>query len=170
MYLAAHAMGKKWGDKVEGLPLVIKLCKAFAVSTIFVGIITGSIFGLNFDNREWILIDVAVGVGDPMLFFYLALGLGVLHLSFSYLMGMMQAGSWAAKIVETGVAVRFVGRRLSGYPEHLVFRARRGVQPAPDLGRFRRAGAGHSADAFFLQRPQALGGSSRGWACGASTA
>jgi V/A-type H+/Na+-transporting ATPase subunit I len=94
MYLAAHAIGKKWGEQVEGLPLVVKLCKAFAVSAIFVGILTGSIFGLNFDNREWILIDVAVGVGDPMLFFYIALGLGVVHLSFSYIMGMMRPCSW----------------------------------------------------------------------------
>jgi V/A-type H+/Na+-transporting ATPase subunit I len=103
MYLAAHAMGKKWGEKVEGMPLVVKLCKAFAISTIFVGIITGSIFGLNFDNREWILIDVAVGVGDPMLFFYIALGLGVIHLSFSYLLGMMQAGSWGQCMPKVGL-------------------------------------------------------------------
>jgi V/A-type H+/Na+-transporting ATPase subunit I len=102
-YLVAHWIGRKWGGKVEGLPLVIKLCKAFAVSTVFVGIITGSVFGYNFDNREWILLDVAVGVGDPMLFFYMALGLGVLHLSFSYLMGMMQAGSWAQRFTKLGL-------------------------------------------------------------------
>jgi V/A-type H+/Na+-transporting ATPase subunit I len=103
MYLAAHAMGKKWGEQVEGLPLVVKLCKAFAVSTIFVGIVTGSIFGLNFESREWILIDVAVGVGDPMLFFYIALGMGVIHLSFSYLLGMMQAGSWFQRMPKLGL-------------------------------------------------------------------
>ncbi|MCX5837059.1 MAG: hypothetical protein NTW71_00805 [Deltaproteobacteria bacterium] len=103
MYLAAHAMGKKWGDKVEGMPLVVKLCKAFALSAVFVGIITGSIFGLNFDNREWILIDVAVGIGDPMLFFYIALGLGLVHLSFSYLMGMMQAGDWTSRFSKLGL-------------------------------------------------------------------
>jgi V/A-type H+/Na+-transporting ATPase subunit I len=102
-YLVAHAIGRKWGEQVEGLPLVIKLCKAFAVSAVFVGIITGSVFGYNFDNREWILLDVAVGVGDPMLFFYLALGLGVLHLSFSYLMGMMQAGSWPQRFPKLGL-------------------------------------------------------------------
>ena len=93
-YLVSHVIGRKWGKQVEGLPLVIKLCKAFALSAILVGIITGSVFGYNFDERSWILLDVAVGVGDPMLFFYLALGLGVLHLSLSYLLGMMQVGSW----------------------------------------------------------------------------
>ncbi len=102
-YLVAHAIGRKWGEQVEGLPLVIKLCKAFAVSAVFIGIITGSVFGYNFENRDWILLDVAVGVGDPMLFFYLALGLGVLHLSFSYLMGMMQAGSWPQRFPKLGL-------------------------------------------------------------------
>jgi V/A-type H+-transporting ATPase subunit I len=89
-YLVAHAIGRKWGEKVEGLPLVIKLCKAFAVSAVIVGIATGSVFGYNFEDRRWILLDVSVGVGTPMLYFYLALGLGVVHLSLSYLLGMMQ--------------------------------------------------------------------------------
>jgi V/A-type H+-transporting ATPase subunit I len=102
-YLVAHLLGKKWGGQMEGLPMVVKLCKAFAGATIFVGIITGSVFGYNFDNREWILIDVAVGVGDPMLFFYIALGLGVVHLSFSYLMGMMQAGYWKHRFPKLGL-------------------------------------------------------------------
>ena len=90
-YLVAHIIGRKWGGKVEGLPLIIKLCKAFAVSAVVMGIITGSVFGYNFEDRRWILLDVSVGTGNPMLYFYLALGLGVLHLSLSYLMGMMQS-------------------------------------------------------------------------------
>lgn len=102
-YLVAHLIGKKWGERVEGLPLVVKLCKAFALAAIFIGIITGSVFGMNFDNREWILLDVAVGVGDPMILFYISLGLGVIHLSFSYLLGMMQAASWASKLPKLGL-------------------------------------------------------------------
>jgi len=35
-----------------------------------------------------------VGAGYPKLFFYLALGMGVLHLSFSYLLGMLQAANF----------------------------------------------------------------------------
>ena len=81
--LAAHIMEKKLGPKNPALILPLKLCKAFAVSTIVVGLITGSVFGYEFASRQWILLDVSVGVGDPMLFFYLALGMGVLHLSFS---------------------------------------------------------------------------------------
>lgn len=90
-YLVAHALGKKLGGKVEGLPVVIKLCKAFAVAAVIVGLITGSIFGYGFENRSWILIDLDVKVGNPMILFYLSLGLGVIHLTLSYLMGILQA-------------------------------------------------------------------------------
>jgi V/A-type H+-transporting ATPase subunit I len=89
-YVIAHLIGRKWGDKVEGMPLVIKLCKAFAISTIVIGLITGSVFGYSFENRSWILLDVDVSAGNPMLYFYLSLGLGVIHLSLSYLLGYIQ--------------------------------------------------------------------------------
>jgi len=90
-YLVAHFIGRKWGGKVEQLPLVIKLCKAFAVSAVIIGLLTGSVFGYNFEDRRWILLDVAPGTGDPMLYFYIALGLGVVHLTLSYLLGMAQS-------------------------------------------------------------------------------
>jgi V/A-type H+-transporting ATPase subunit I len=91
LYGVSHWIGRRWGAKVEGLPLVVQLCKAFAVASVAVGILTGSIFGYSFESRSWILLDVDVNAGDPMRLFYLSLGLGVLHLSFSYLMGMIQA-------------------------------------------------------------------------------
>lgn len=91
LYGISYAIGRRWGAKVEGLPLVIQLCKAFAVASVGVGILTGSFFGYSFENRSWIILDVDVSAGDPMRFFYLSLGLGVIHLSFSYLMGMIQA-------------------------------------------------------------------------------
>ena len=102
-YLVSLWIEKKLGPKIEGLPLVMKLCKAFAVATIIVGIVTGSVFGYNFENREWILIDLAVGVGDPMILFYGALGLGVLQLSISYLLGAAQAPSWQLKFQKFGL-------------------------------------------------------------------
>jgi len=102
-YIVAHMIGRRWGEKVEGLPLVIKLCKAFAISTVIIGILTGSVFGYNFDERSWILLDVAVGVGDPMLFFYMALGLGVVHLSLSYLLGMAQDAFWYERLQKVGL-------------------------------------------------------------------
>lgn len=101
-YLVAHAIGRKWGEKVEGLPLVIKLCKAFAVSAVIMGIITGSVFGYNFEDRRWILLDVSVGTGNPMLYFYLALGLGVVHLTLSYLLGMAQSADRYSQLQKLG--------------------------------------------------------------------
>lgn len=94
---------KKLGPRIEGLPLVMKLCEAFAIATIVVGLVTGSVFGYNFEHREWILIDVAVGVGDPMILFYGALGLGVLQLSISYVLGAVQAAGWGAKLAKLGL-------------------------------------------------------------------
>lgn len=91
--LAAYLMDKKLSPKMPSIALPMKLCQAFAVSTIIVGLATGSVFGYEFSSRHWILLDVSVGSGDPMLFFYLALGMGVLHLSTSYLLGMFQASS-----------------------------------------------------------------------------
>ena len=91
-YLVSHFIGKKLGDNVEGLPLVVKLCKAFAVSAIIIGLITGSVFGYNFEDRRWIFLDVSVSTGSPMILFYIALGLGVLHLSISYMLGIAADG------------------------------------------------------------------------------
>lgn len=103
LYLVAHAIGRKWGGKVEGLPLVIKLCKAFAVAALLVGIITGSVFGYNFEDRRWILLDVSVGTGNPMLYFYLSLGLGVVHLTLSYLLGMAQSADRYVRLQKLGL-------------------------------------------------------------------
>lgn len=94
---------KKLGPKVEGISLVMKLCQAFAIATIVVGLLTGSIFGYNFENRQWILIDVAVGVGNPMIFFYIALGLGVLQLSIAYILGALQSPTWQSGLQKLGL-------------------------------------------------------------------
>jgi V/A-type H+-transporting ATPase subunit I len=102
-YIISHFIDRKLGDKVEGLPLVMKLCKAFSISAILVGVITGSVFGYNFENRSWILLDVSPGVGDPMLFFYLALGMGVTQLSVCYLLAAFQEPTWLMKFQKLGL-------------------------------------------------------------------
>jgi len=102
-FLVSYWADKKFGSKIQGLSLVMKLCQAFSVATIFVGLITGSIFGYNFVNRNWILIDLSVGVGDPMILFYISLGLGLFHLSVSYILGIMQAPSSRAQLEKLGV-------------------------------------------------------------------
>lgn len=102
-YLVAHFLGRKLGDKVEGMTLVVKLSKAFAVCAMIVGLLTGSVFGYNFEDRTWILFDVSVDAGDPMLLFYLALGLGVVHLSISYILGMIQTRRRYLKFCKLGL-------------------------------------------------------------------
>jgi len=102
-YIISSLIDKKLGDKIEGLPLVMKLCKAFSVSAILVGVATGSVFGYNFDDRSWILLDVSPGVGDPMLFFYLALGMGVTQLSVCYLLAAFQESAWQMKLQKLGL-------------------------------------------------------------------
>jgi V/A-type H+-transporting ATPase subunit I len=69
------------------------LCQSFSISTIIIGLLTGSVFGYNFEDRNWILMDLDIDKGNPMMLFYVSLGLGVLHLSTSYLLGMYDAKS-----------------------------------------------------------------------------
>jgi len=109
-YIISYFLGKKLGSKVEGLPLVVKLCKAFSLATIVVGLATGSIFGYGFEDRSWVLVDLDVNVGKPMILFYLSLGLGVIHLSLSYLMGIIQTVYFYIKMQKLGmVAVLWGG-------------------------------------------------------------
>ncbi len=90
-YLIAEIMGRKWGGRNEQMTLVVRLCKSFAAAAVAVGVLTGSLFGIAFNERGWILLDYDVHAGDPMLLLYIALGLGLVHLSISYLMGLCLA-------------------------------------------------------------------------------
>jgi V/A-type H+-transporting ATPase subunit I len=94
---------KKWGHLAKGLPLAMNLCQAFSVSAILIGVITGSVFGYNFTNREWVLVDLDLDVGNPMILFYCSLGLGLLHLTLSYLLGMLQASSRHDQLQKLGL-------------------------------------------------------------------
>ena len=91
--LASTWIKKKWGHLAKELPLIMKLCQAFSISAIIIGLLTGSVFGHGFESRDWVLVDIDIDKGNPMILFYASLGLGVLHLSFSYLLGMLNAKS-----------------------------------------------------------------------------
>lgn len=82
---------------------MIKLIKAFAVSSMIIGILTGSVFGYPFENRSWVLLDLDVNAGNPMILFYISLGLGVVHLTLSYLMGIAQALYFYQKMQKLGI-------------------------------------------------------------------
>jgi len=103
LYLIAYFMGRKWGGRTEIMDLVVKLIKAFAVSSMIVGALTGSIMGYGFENRSWILLDLDVDFGNPMILFYISLGLGVVHLTLSYLMGIAQTAYFYVKMQKLGL-------------------------------------------------------------------
>lgn len=91
--LASIWIKKKWGHLSKELPLIMTLCQAFSISAIIFGILTGSVFGHDFNSKNWVLIDLDIDKGNPMILFYISLGLGVFHLSLSYLLGMLDAKS-----------------------------------------------------------------------------
>lgn len=101
--LASTWIKKRWGHLAKGLPLAMNLCQAFSVSSILIGVITGSIFGYHFTNREWVLVDLDLDVGNPMILFYISLGLGLLHLTLSYLLGVFQANASHEKFQKLGL-------------------------------------------------------------------
>ncbi|MDX9821965.1 MAG: V-type ATPase 116kDa subunit family protein [Syntrophales bacterium] len=103
LYLVCMGIEKKWGSKVEGLPMVLKLCRAFSVASVLIGLATGSVFGYNFTDRSWILVDLDINTGNPMILFYLSLGLGVVHLSLSYVIGMIQTPFVQMKIQKLAI-------------------------------------------------------------------
>jgi V/A-type H+-transporting ATPase subunit I len=116
-YMTAVFIGRRW-EHVAGLPPVVKLCKVFALASIAVGLLTGSIFGHNFEGRQWILLDVDVNKGNPMLLFYLAIGLGILHQTLSLLLGILQSAYLHLKLQKIGLigvlwgGVLLIGRNI----------------------------------------------------------
>ncbi|MCF8054326.1 MAG: hypothetical protein K9K75_03795 [Deltaproteobacteria bacterium] len=103
VYLISYFVGKKLHGKSSDFQLVVNLCKAFAIASIVVGVLTGSVFGYKFEERSWILLDIDVKAGNPMSLFYLSLGLGTLHLTISYVMGIIQGGFLHEKLQKLGV-------------------------------------------------------------------
>ena len=101
--LASVGIRKKFGHLSPALGPVMRLCEAFSISAILVGLLTGSVFGLWVFSREWIMVDLDKDYGDPMVLFYASLGLGVIHLSLSYLMGIMQSSSKMGQLHRLGL-------------------------------------------------------------------
>lgn len=101
--LASTLIKRRWGHLAKELPLVMSLCQAFSVSSILIGFITGSVFGYPFTNREWVLVDIDLDVGNPMILFYISLGLGLVHLTLSYFLGVLHAISRHEKLQKFGL-------------------------------------------------------------------
>jgi len=91
--IASIWIRKRFGHLSPSLPMVMRLCEVFSISAIVIGLLTGSIFGYWAFSRNLILVDLDQRYGDPMILFYASLGLGLIHLSLSYLMGAFQSYS-----------------------------------------------------------------------------
>ena len=101
--LASLWIRKKFGNLSRSLSPIMKLCEVFSISAIVIGLITGSVFGYRFSSRDWILLDLDQQYGDPMILFYISLGLGVIHLSLSYLIAIFQAYSRSEQLQKLGL-------------------------------------------------------------------
>ena len=110
--LASIWIKKKWGHLAKELPLIMKLCQAFSISAILFGLMTGSVFGHDFNSRDWVLVDLDIDKGNPMILFYVSLGLGLLHLSFSYFLGMLDAKSRNDLLQKLGIMLVLWGGSL----------------------------------------------------------
>ncbi len=102
-WLASYLIVKRYGDLFENLALVMKLCQLFSVAAIVIGLITGSVFGYNFTSRQWVLVNIHQDHGDPMILFYASLAFGVAHLSFSYILGILQGVSRIDQLRKAGL-------------------------------------------------------------------
>lgn len=101
--VASMWIKKRFGHLSPSLPMVLKLCEAFSISAIIIGLLTGSIFGHWIFPRQWIAVDLDKDHGNPMILFYASLGLGVIHLSLSYVMGIFQSFSRFDRFQKVGL-------------------------------------------------------------------
>ncbi|MBN1548384.1 MAG: hypothetical protein JW902_17170 [Syntrophaceae bacterium] len=103
LFLAiAYFAGRKWGKDKPGLMQVVKLCEFFSIASIIFGVITGTIFGISFAERSWILLDIDVNLGNPKMLLYIALGIGFVHLSLSYILGIKESEKLHEKMEKLG--------------------------------------------------------------------
>ncbi len=100
---AGFVMRKFLKERVPGITFVSNMCILFGSMTIIWGLLTGTIFGIDFKTRGWIPIDVSPGVGDPMLLFKIAIGAGVLHLTIALFMAFFNVRKFSERLSKLGV-------------------------------------------------------------------
>jgi V/A-type H+-transporting ATPase subunit I len=99
--------------KKAGARIVSGITVLFGIATIIVGALTGSVFGAAPGGRGWILLDVSSDHGNPMLLFYISIGLGILHLTIAFILAAIAEYSWQARISKLGsIAVIWGGALL----------------------------------------------------------
>ncbi len=109
MIIAALIFRKALLKKIPQAIIALRMTLLFGVATIIWGTLTGSLFGAWPFGRETILLNVAPGVGDPMLFFKIAMGLGVVHMSIALILAIVGAHTWGERIMKTGSLCILIG-------------------------------------------------------------
>ena len=103
MLIAAYIMKKKFSKKIHNIVFVANMTILMGVATIAWGLITGSIFGINFTDRSWVLLDVSPDYGNPMTLFKISIGLGVIHLTIAFIMALVSSVSWGHRLGKLGL-------------------------------------------------------------------
>ncbi|MDP2644351.1 MAG: hypothetical protein Q8P24_05390 [Desulfobacterales bacterium] len=99
LYGVAAWAKRKYGNRMPQIVGPMLICQLFGIATILWGLITGSIFGINFAGRSWILIDV---METPMTLFYISIGCGVVHLTIAYLLAIISGASIQSRLENLG--------------------------------------------------------------------
>jgi V/A-type H+-transporting ATPase subunit I len=105
MIAASYVMRRWLVRKIAGMKLVANMTLLLGAATIVWGAITGSFFGVPFEERSWIPLDITQKHGEPMHLFRIAIGLGVIHLTIALLMALLTAGSWGRRLAKLGVVM-----------------------------------------------------------------
>ncbi len=109
MIIAAMIFKKALLKKFPQAIVALRMTLLFGVATMMWGALTGSLFGAWPFGRETVLLKVAPGIGDPMLFFKIAMGLGVVHISIALILAIVGAHTWSGRIVKTGSLCILIG-------------------------------------------------------------
>lgn len=113
MMIAASFLMKRLSKRtLPALAFVGNITLLFGIATTIWGAITGSVFGIAFEQRRWILLDVAYRRGDPMLLFKISVGLGIAHMTVAFVLAMISSANWQRRLAKLGMILVIWGAVL----------------------------------------------------------
>ncbi|NLD27179.1 MAG: hypothetical protein GX659_00025 [Myxococcales bacterium] len=113
MILIGAVAKKLLSAKIPAIRFVSNMTILLGLTTVVWGLATGSIFGIPFAQREWILVDVAPDVGDPMLLFKISIVAGVLHISIALMISIISSNNFSERMIKAGTLFVLWGGALA---------------------------------------------------------
>ncbi|OQA62188.1 MAG: V-type ATP synthase subunit I [bacterium ADurb.Bin270] len=113
MVLIGAIAKKLLSAKIPAIRFVSNMTILLGLTTVVWGLATGSIFGIPFAQREWILVDVAPDVGDPMLLFKISIVAGVLHISIALMISIISSNNFSERMIKAGTLFVLWGGALA---------------------------------------------------------